>query len=309
MYLNLKTFRKFCFVLFKKKKSIENRGKLAADLDISDQLLLILQEYDEESKRFAAKLLCLLCFEEKIKSEVTNLDGIQVLLSLLHSHNNSDILWNVIWCLVQLSAYDDNKREIRLMGGIPLILSILCDKNLDSQLENLANENSSANTSVNKASQYANDVDVQHEKRSKAKFQIQAACCALVGELAFNETNSYQIVNSNGVYLVASKLLLSHVYSNNSNADQKASHSSGNELERNKEIERLHCNVWRTLRLLFSAERHRSLIKKLIPFNMFEQFVDIGNFKKDLKLYQALVESFYKLNVNLFFTSFLLFST
>jgi NIMA (never in mitosis gene a)-related kinase len=29
---------------------------------------------------------------------------------------------------------------------------------------------------------------------------------------------------------------------------------------------------------------------------MFERFVDIGNFKKDLKVYQPLVESFYKLN-------------
>ena len=83
-----------------------------------------------------------------MKSEVTHLDGVQLLLrytflaflfllqslfdtsrprrlSLLHSHNNLDILWNVIWSLVQLSSYEDNKREIRLMGGIPLILAIL----------------------------------------------------------------------------------------------------------------------------------------------------------------------------------------
>ena len=56
----------------------ENRARLAADLDISEQLLIILQEYDEDSKKFAAKLLCLLCIEDKIKSEVTSLDGIQV---------------------------------------------------------------------------------------------------------------------------------------------------------------------------------------------------------------------------------------
>lgn len=112
------------------------------------------------------------------------------------------------------------------------------------------------------------------------------ACCALVSELAFNETNSYHMVNSNGVYLVASKLLMSQ---------------SGETTNRNKDLERLHCNVWRALRLLFSAERHRSLIKKLIPFNMFEVFVDIGNFKKDLKLYQPLVDMFYKLTVAISF--------
>ncbi len=45
--------------------------------------------------------------------------------SLLHNHNNLDILWNVIWTLVQLCSHEDNKREIRLMGGIPIILSVL----------------------------------------------------------------------------------------------------------------------------------------------------------------------------------------
>lgn len=116
---------------------------------------------------------------------------------------------------------------------------------------------------------------------------LSIACCALVGELAFNETNSYQIVNTNGVYLIASKLLISRLSTDNVS-----------EAEHAKEIERLHCNAWRTLRIMFSAERHRSLIKKLIPFNMFEQFVDIGNYKKDLKLYQPLLELFYKLTVN-----------
>lgn len=98
-------------------------------------------------------------------------------------------------------------------------------------------------------------------------------------------------MNTNGVFLVASKLLIT-----------RTAHSAteNTEAEHTKEIERLHCNAWRTLRLMFSAERHRSLIKKIIPFQMFEQFVDIGNYKKDLKLYQHLLESFYKLSVRLF---------
>lgn len=98
---------------------------MAQDLDICDNLLHILNEYDLESKRLASKLLCLLLIEEKIKSDTTYLDGIQILLSLLHDHNNLDFLWNCIWCLVQLCGYGDNKQEIRLIGGIPVILSIL----------------------------------------------------------------------------------------------------------------------------------------------------------------------------------------
>jgi hypothetical protein len=114
------------------------------------------------------------------------------------------------------------------------------------------------------------------------------ACCALVGELAFDETNSYQIVNLNGVYLIASKLLIPPII----NPPLSMS-------ERKKELDRLYSNVWRALRLLFSTERHRAFIKKIIPFSMFEQFVDVGNYKMDLKLYQPLADSFYKLSVRL----------
>ncbi|RNA20576.1 serine threonine- kinase Nek10, partial [Brachionus plicatilis] len=120
------------------------------------------------------------------------------------------------------------------------------------------------------------------EKRYRIKLQIQSACCALIAELAYNETNSYEIVNSNGVFLVSSKLFLT---------------LRTDTFERHKtELEKLNCNVWRTLRILFSAERHRSLIKKLLPFTMFEQFLDIGNFKRELKLYHCLVDAFYKLS-------------
>ena len=66
-----------------------------------------------------------------------------------------DIVWNIIWCLVQLCSFpEENKKEIRLMGGIPLILSILYDKSLDLQLvenaENNNNCNSSGRSSTNK---------------------------------------------------------------------------------------------------------------------------------------------------------------
>jgi hypothetical protein len=58
-----------------------------------------------------------------------------------------DILWNIIWCLVQLSSFEENKREIRLMGGMPLILSLLKDKSLEAQLA--ANNTDSSNSNQN----------------------------------------------------------------------------------------------------------------------------------------------------------------
>jgi len=35
------------------------------------------------------------------------------------------LLWNVVWCLVMLSSDADTSNEIRSMGGIPLLLSML----------------------------------------------------------------------------------------------------------------------------------------------------------------------------------------
>jgi len=182
---------------------------------------------------------------------------------------------------VQLCSFsEENKKEIRLMGGIPLILSILYDKNSNEQKS--LSDGHRTNKNLSEESQLLNK-----KRAQRSKYQVQAACCALIGELAFNETNSYQIVNTNGVYLVANKLLTKI-----SNIEPQ---SLGPENEPSKEIERLQINAWRTLRLLFSAERHRSLIKKIIPASMFEQFVDIGNYKKDLNKYQPVLEAFSKL--------------
>jgi hypothetical protein len=100
--------------------------------------------------------------------------------------------------------------------------------------------------------------------------------------LAINETNSYHIVNSNGIYLVACKLVIT--------PDQHFD---------KKEIENLHSNALRALRILYSIERHKPLLKRLFPMHIFEQFVDIGNFKRDLKPYKVLLDEFYKISVSL----------
>jgi len=39
--------------------------------------------------------------------------------------DNVKLLWNVVWCLVMLSSDADTSNEIRSMGGIPLLLSML----------------------------------------------------------------------------------------------------------------------------------------------------------------------------------------
>lgn len=244
------------------------------DLDLCSQLLIILQEYDDTSKRLAANFLRLMCSEDKIKNEISFLDGLQIFISLLNT-NNLEILWNVIWCLVQLSSYSENYKDIRLLGGIPLVLSILSEKYFDSLSERQPSTGHDSLKGVLGTGE--NDIS---EERQKWILNIQSACCALIGELALNETNSYTIVNLNGVYLIANKLV----------TDEYRSTSS------HERVETLYCNSLRALRIIYSIKRHRSLIKKILPNKLIEEFVNIGNYKKDLKLYRSLLENYYKLS-------------
>ena len=44
--------------------------------------------------------------------------------SLLHT-DSIKLLWNIVWCLVLLASDVEMSQDIRTMGGIPLLLSML----------------------------------------------------------------------------------------------------------------------------------------------------------------------------------------
>ncbi|TSK20153.1 Serine/threonine-protein kinase Nek10 [Bagarius yarrelli] len=50
------------------------------------------------------------------------------------------------------------------------------------------------------------------------------------------------------------------------------------------------CSAFRTLRFLFSMERNRHLFKRLFPPELFEVFIDIGHYVRDIKAYVPLQE-------------------
>ena len=58
-------------------------------------------------------------------------------------------------------------------------------------------------------------------------------------------------------------------------------------------------NAFRTLRFLFSMERNRRLFKRLFPPDLFEKFIDIGHYKKDLNCYRPLVDMLNSLSVSM----------
>ncbi|KAM9023042.1 LOW QUALITY PROTEIN: serine/threonine-protein kinase Nek10 [Ara ararauna] len=250
-------------------ESPECREKIS-ELSIVENLLVILR-YDLLSKRLTAELLRLLCAESQVKEQIRMYE-IPVLLSLLHS-DHIKLLWSIVWILVQVCEDPEASVEIRIWGGIKQLLHILQgDRNLVSDCSSVGSL-SSANA-AGRIQYFQLSNDLSPDEMQENTFSLQAACCAGVTELVLNETNSYQ-VQANGIYTIA-KLILPKKEINAENANL------------------LQCYAFRALRFLFSMERNRHIFKRLFPPDLFEIFIDIGHYVRDISAYEELVS---KLNL------------
>jgi len=72
----------------------------------------------------SAELLRLLSPVQHVRGQVKELEGVPVLLSLLHGRHLK-LLWSVTWILVQLCEDPDTRTEIRSWGGVQQLLWLL----------------------------------------------------------------------------------------------------------------------------------------------------------------------------------------
>ncbi|XP_068944622.1 serine/threonine-protein kinase Nek10 isoform X3 [Petaurus breviceps papuanus] len=248
-------------------ESPECREKIS-ELSIVENLLMILHEYDLLSKRLTAELLRLLCAESQVKEQVKVYEGIPILLSLLHS-DHLKLLWSVVWILVQVCEDPETSVEIRTWGGIKQLLHIVQgDRNLVSDRSSIGSL-SSANA-AGRIQQLRLSEDLSPQEIQENTFSLQSACCAALTELVLNDTNAHQVVQENGVYIIAKLILPS-----------KQKNAAKTHL--------LQCYAFRALRFLFSMERNRPLFKRLFPTDLFEIFIDIGHYVRDISAYEELV--------------------
>ncbi|KAM6134761.1 LOW QUALITY PROTEIN: serine/threonine-protein kinase Nek10 [Pterocles gutturalis] len=253
-------------------ESPECREKIS-ELTVVENLLVILHEYDLLSKRLTAELLRLLCAESQVKEEIKICEGVPVLLSLLHS-DHIKLLWSIVWILVQICEDPETSVEIRIWGGIKQLLHILRgERNLVSDRSSVGSL-SSANAAGRIQHLHLSD-DLSPDEMQENTFSLQAACCAALTELVLNEANAYQVVQANGIYTIA-KLILPNKERNAEKANV------------------LQCYAFRALRFLFSMERNRHIFKRLFPTDLFEIFIDIGHYVRDISAYEELVS---KLNL------------
>ncbi|NXE48257.1 NEK10 kinase, partial [Casuarius casuarius] len=253
-------------------ESPECREKIS-ELIIVENLLVILHEYDLLFKRLTAELLRLLCAESQVKEQIKMYEGVPVLLSLLHS-DHIKLLWSIVWILVQVCEDPETSVEIRIWGGITQLLHILqSQRNLVSDRSSIGSL-SSANAAGRIQHLHLSE-DLSPNEIQENTFSLKAACCAAVTELVLNDANAYQVVQANGIYTIA-KLILPNKESSTEKANLLQSYA------------------FRALRFLFSMERNRHLFRRLFPTDLFEIFIDIGHYVRDISAYEELVS---KLNL------------
>uniref|UniRef100_A0A8C5L3Y4 Serine/threonine-protein kinase Nek10 n=1 Tax=Jaculus jaculus TaxID=51337 RepID=A0A8C5L3Y4_JACJA len=251
-------------VLASLAESPECREKIS-ELNIVENLLMILHEYDLLSKRLTAELLRLLCAESQVKEQVKLYEGIPILLSLLHS-DHLKLLWSVVWILVQVCEDPETSVEIRIWGGIKQLLHILQgDRNFVSDRSSIGSL-SSANA-AGRIQQLHLSEDLSPREIQENTSSLQAGNCVILLSFAIL---CHMIDYENGIYTIA-KLILPNKQKNAAKTNL------------------LQCYAFRALRFLFSMERNRPLFKRLFPTDLFEIFIDIGHYVRDISAYEELV--------------------
>ncbi|XP_075067368.1 serine/threonine-protein kinase Nek10 [Mixophyes fleayi] len=240
-----------------------------SELNLVENLMMILHEYDLLSKRLSAELLRLLCSESDVKEQVKIYDGVPTLLSLLHS-DHLKLLWSVVWILVQLCEDPEISVEIRTWGGIKQLLHILKGEQYLVSDRSSIGSLSSANAAGRIRHLYLSE-DLSPREIQENTLSLQAACCAALTELVLNDTNAHQVVQENGVYIIGRMILPNRQ----------------NDCIRSKST-LLQCYAFRALRFLFSMERNRDLFKRFFPPDLFEMFIDIGHYIRDINTYEDL---------------------
>ncbi|XP_072769135.1 serine/threonine-protein kinase Nek10 isoform X2 [Nerophis lumbriciformis] len=235
------------------------------ELQIVENLLVILQEYDLLSKRMAAELLRRLSPVQRVRDQLRELEGLPVLLSLLHTPHLK-LLWSVAWTLVQLCQDPDARADIRSWGGVQPLLRLLgsqrrlaCDR--------LSVERLSSANAADRVHKGLHREEVGPQDEANDTVALQSACCTALTELCLDDACAHHIVQENGIFILA-KLILPP------NSGPKMSS--------------LQCYAFRALRFLFSAERNRHPFKRLFPTDLFEVFIDVGHYVRDLRAYEGL---------------------
>ncbi|PIC42376.1 hypothetical protein B9Z55_009475 [Caenorhabditis nigoni] len=195
--------------------------------------------------------------------------------------------------LLRILSFEEQAREqIRIYDGVPTLLGLLSIKNSRLQwhvawtLAQLAEQHE---TSLEIAQ--LGGISLIFSAISNPKPPGKAVAdwvsmlnglTALLAQLAQQSSNQQMMSNANGVYILGKLLAIRKQVVTEEPIDSWLL---------------LQCSIFRVLRLMYTFERSRQLLKKVLPLEIFEKFVDVGNYNSLLtdydeiaRMYDTLIE-------------------
>jgi hypothetical protein len=210
-------------------------------------ILNILSSHDFIIQSSACDLFLLLSQEDSAQNQMKEEDLLQSCLVLIQSDICSlYVKRRILESLGRLLVDHELTEDFRKLGGIQVILILLNPK-------------------------WNSFEDVEYSHMLTALF-------TLLMRLSLNDVCAKQIVENNGLYLIADYIVTSL------------------DFESTNEVKTVQLHCMRTLRYLFSLERNRRSFKKLFPAYLFEDFINIGHYIHDLSAYANLVDSLQSLS-------------
>ncbi|KAG7282952.1 hypothetical protein CRUP_028469 [Coryphaenoides rupestris] len=258
----------------------------------------------------AAELLRLLVPVVGVRQQVRDLEGLPVLLGLLHSQHLR-LLWSSAWILVQLCQDQDTRAEGTYVSD-------------RSSVETLSSTNAAGCLQGQHCSEELSPQELEDNTLALQSAKAPSLQCYAFRMLRFVfsvernrslfrrlfPTELFEIFIDVGHYvrdLTAYQALQDMVSlyttlsSTNAAGCLQGQHCSEElspqELEDNTlalqsaKAPSLQCYAFRMLRFVFSVERNRSLFRRLFPTELFEIFIDVGHYVRDLTAYQALQDT------------------
>ncbi|XP_077125065.1 serine/threonine-protein kinase Nek10 isoform X5 [Ranitomeya variabilis] len=213
----------------------------------------------------------------------------KTLLRLLAARD-SNVLLGALLALTSLAESPECRTAISELSIVENLMMILQEYDLLSKREQyLVSDRSSIGSlsSANAAGRIRHlylSEDLSPREIQENTLSLQAACCAALTELVLNDTNAHQVVQENGVYIIGMLILPSRQH----------------DCIKSK-CTILQCYAFRALRFLFSMERNRDLFKRysmhtvnttqqrFFPPDLFEMFIDIGHYIREISAYEDLV--------------------
>ncbi|KAL6462149.1 hypothetical protein MHYP_G00285710 [Metynnis hypsauchen] len=207
---------------------------------------------------------------------VIECDAHKTLVKLL-SARDSDVLLGALLALTTVADGPECREKIGELSVVENLLTILQEYDMlskrervyvsdRSSIETLSSANAAGRLHRPHVSEALSSVEAEENTMS-----LYAACCAAITELVLDDTAAHLVVQENGVYIIGKMML-----PQGSATGPKAAS--------------LQCYAFRTLRFVFSMEGNRHLFKRLFPPELFETFIDIGHYVRDIAAYKPLQE-------------------